>query len=646
MAQSQNTVKANNSLDSTNIENELLKKLTSEIIYMGNNTQIEKQKLTSAIDKVSGEELEKTNSFNPANSLYGLLPGLMVLQNGGDALNRDPNIFIRGLNTLNNNSILVLVDGIETDLGYLNTQSIESVEVLKDASALAIYGQRGANGVLLVTTKSGIPQKMDVNVSFENGITTPVGYPDFLDASGYAQAFNQARQYDGLTQMYSAADIQAYKNGSSPTFNPNVNWIKESMRGSGRTLNLNTSFRGGGENVLYYAAINYQAEDGLYRDRELEEYATQSKYDRVNFVTNLDVKLTPTTQLIARLSGAVDEDYSTSSSDGAIMNAIYRTPANAFLVINYNERWGGTSLYRDNPVAMINSTGYSKTQGTTIAVTGTLKQDLNSLVKGLSGELSIRHNNRATSLDGQTKNYQYEELSFNKTTMDTISQLFGENSVLNPYSNNGFISRYTNFSAKLNYDKHIEDHDFNSFIVFTQDKYVQGGQYNTYLRQNIAGKIHYGYQDKYLADITVSYAGSSVLPKDRFEFYPAVSAAWVISEEDFIHDDAWIQYLKLRGSFGYAGSDRIQQNTEDQSYGGVGNYYFTNNNNSAWSTGEGLLGGDPKMEKAMMSNFGVDVNFFKKLNLTLDAFYNKRTNILVSSDGQTSNILGVGRAHV
>ncbi len=641
-AQGQILTTANINQDSTALKNELVQKLVSETIHMGNNTHTEKQKITSAINKISGKELEKTNSFNPTNSLYGLLPGLMVLQNGGDALNRDPNVFIRGLNTVNNNSILVLVDGIETDLGYLNTQSIESVEVLKDAAALAIYGHRGANGVLLVTTKRGKSQAMEVSVTFQNGITTAVGYPDFLDARGYAQAVNQARLNDGLTPLYSAAAIQAYGDGSSPTFNPNVNWIDESLRGSGSTLNLNTSFRGGSENVLYYAAINYQAEDGIYKDRGLEEYATQSKYDRVNFVTNLDINLTPTTKLIARVFGALDEDYSTATPDGNIFYAIYNTPANAFPVRNYNNIYGGTNIYGNNPVAMINSTGFTKTQGTTIAVSGTLQQDLNRILEGLSGELNIRHNNRATSFDGQRKNYLYEELIRNETTLDTISQLFGEDSDLNPNGGNGFISRYTNFSARLNYDKQINDHDFNSFAMFTQEKFVGRGQYTTYLRQNFAGKIHYGYQDKYLLDLVLSYAGSSVLPKDRFEFYPAVSAAWVISEEAFVKDDAWIQYLKLRGSFGYAGSDRIQLNTEDQSYGGVGGYYFTSNNTFAGSTGEGRLAGDPKMERAMMANLGLDVNLFKKLNIMADVFYNKRTNILVSADGQTSNILGVG----
>ncbi|GAA4299065.1 SusC/RagA family TonB-linked outer membrane protein [Aestuariibaculum suncheonense] len=641
MAQNQNV--AITKQDSTAIKNQLLNTLVSETIETGNNEQLSKQHLTSAINKVSGKELEKTLSFNPANSLYGLLPGLTVLQNGGSAGFRNPNLYVRGLNSLNSNAVLVLVDGVETDISTIATLSIESVEVLKDAAALAIYGHRGANGVLLVTTKQGIPQKMDVNVNYQNGITTAVGHPDFLDASGYAQAFNQARLNDGLTPLYSQSDIQAYANGSSPTFHPNVNWVDEALRGSGTKMNFNTSFRGGSDKVLYYAAINYQAENGLYDDKGLEEYETQIKYDRVNFRTNLNIDLTSTTDLVARVYGSIDELYEPGSGNGGgIISAIYNTPANAYPVVNYNGRWGGTNLYGNNPVALINSTGYRKNQGTAIGINATLKQDLAAVTKGLSGELTLRHHNQATSTDGQTKDFLYEELTQNATTMDTISQLYGEDSALSAFSGNGFTERFTSFMGKFNYDKQINDNTINSFVMFNQDKYVGRGQYTTFLRQNLAANIHYGYKDKYLADLTVSYAGSSVLPKDRFEFYPAVSAAWVVSEEDFIADDSWVQYLKLRGSFGYAGSDRIQLNTEDQSYSGVGSYLFTQNNSTAGSIAEGRLGGNPKMERAMMANAGLDVNFFKKLNLSVDAFYNRRTNILVSTGGLTSDVIGVG----
>ncbi|MCM5664044.1 SusC/RagA family TonB-linked outer membrane protein [Galbibacter mesophilus] len=637
VAQTTNTVKQYFSEEG----NKLIEQLSSDTIYLGNNNQLKKQEVTGAIDKVSGKELQKTNSFNPANSLYGLLPGLTVLQNQGVTGSRNPSIFIRGLNTLNNNVPLVLVDGVETDITYLNTLSIESVEVLKDAAALAIYGQRGANGVLLVTTKTGIKQKMDVNIWFENGLTSATQLPDFLNAGDYANAVNTARKYDGLQPLYSAVDIQGYRNGGSNDFYPNVDWLGETLRSTGTKTNFNASFRGGSDKLLYYAALGYQAEDGLFDDKGMEPYATNVKYDRVNFRTNLDVDLTPTTLLKMGVFGAIDELYTPGSGAGAVMNAIYNTPSNAFPVINSNGNWGGTNIYGNNPVAMVNSTGYSKDQGTIIGVNGLLNQNLDGILKGLSAELSIGHNNRATSFDGQRKSYRYEDLDYNEMTMDTISQIFDEDSNLEPYSGNGYTAKFTRFYGKVKYDRQTDTHSFNTFAMYSQEKFVGRGQYTTFLRQNIAGNFHYDFKDKYIAEVTLSYAGSSVLPEDRFEFYPAVSAGWVISEEDFVKNDGWLQYLKLRGSFGYAGSDRIVLNTEDQSYSGVGGYNFTANNNTQWSVGEGRLAGNPKMEKAMMGNIGLDLNLFKKLNLVVDGFYNKRTNILVSTDGQLTSLIGV-----
>lgn len=623
----------------------LIEQFTSETIYLGNNEQKDKREVTSAVSAVSGEELVKTNSMNPANSLYGLLPGLTVLQNGGSASFRDPGMFIRGVNTLNNNSVLVLIDGIEGDIANLSTLSIESVQVLKDAGALAIYGQRGANGVLLVTTKRGLNQKMDVNINLEMGGHQATSLPNFLDAPAYAQAVNEARTYDGLAPLYSTDDIAMYSNGSSPTFYPNVDWQNESLRDMGSQLNLNASFRGGDDKVKYFAELDYRAEDGLYKEFDLEDFSTQLNYDRINFRTNLDVAVTNTTTLRAYVSGGIDETNIPGSSTGSIMNAISNTPANAFPVKNYNGNWGGTSIYGDNPVAMISSTGYNRYQGVDVMLRGTIEQDLSLWLEGLSGELTVGHNTHSTSNDGQTKKYMYEDLQYQEAVddmpADTISQVFGENTALDPYSNYGKVFRYSSFSGKLKYKKQSGDHSVDAFLMYVQDKYVGKGHYTTYLRQNIAGNVHYGYKNKYFGDLTLSYAGASVLTAgDRFSLYPAISGAWVMSEEDFMSDAGAIKYFKWRASFGYAGSDRITQNSEDTNYGGIGQYYFTSNNSGSGSYGEGRLGGNPKTERAMMTNLGFDANFFEKLNVSVDAFYNKRTNILVSSGGRVSDVMG------
>ena len=624
------------------IKSELLLKQTEEPFFLGQDRVMKKNEVTSAINKVSGEELEKTNSINPANSLYGLLPGLTVLQNGGSADSRAPQMLIRGLNTVNNNDILVLIDGVQGDISNLNVQSIESVEVLKDAAALAIYGQRGANGVLLITTKRGLHQQMDVDVNVEYGLHEAVKLPGFLDAAGYARAMNEARYYDGLNPLYSENEIELYENGSSPSLYPNVNWLQEGLRDRGNQMNMNASFIGGDDVVRYYAELDYRAENGLYNDYDIEDFSTQLNYDRINFRTNLDVDLTPTTKLTGLVSGGIDETNLPGRGTGEIMNAIFNTPANAFPVKNYNDNWGGTAIYGNNPAAMISSTGYSRYQGVDVSVKGVIEQDLSLWAEGLSGEISVGHNQHATSIDGQRKNYMYEELRLlDGEPADTLSQTFGEETKLSAHSGHGPVNRFTKFSGRLKYQKQSGDNQIKAFVMYSQEKGVGKWQYSTFLRQNIAGNVHYGFKNKYFADLTLSYAGSSVLPDgDRFYLYPALGAGWVISEEDFMKD-SWIKYLKLRGSFGFAGNDRIAQNSEDQSYGGVGGYFFTDNNNGLGSFGEQRMAGEPKPERAMMSNFGVDANFFERVNLSFDMFYNKRQDILVSTGGKVSGILGV-----
>lgn len=615
---------------------------TEEPIFIGQNRVRNKNEVTSAINKVNGEELGKTNSMNPANSLYGLLPGLTVLQNTGTAGSRNPDLYIRGINTLNNNNILVLVDGIQADITNLSIQSIESVEVLKDAAALAVYGQRGANGVLLIKTKRGVHQKMDVNVDLEYGLLEPTQLPAFLDAAGYARAINEARYYDGLTPLYSEDDIAMYEDGASPSFFPNVDWLQESLRDRGDQMNLNLSFLGGDDVVRYYAELDYRAENGLYNEYDLEEFSTQLKYDRINFRTNLDLALTPTTNLTGLVSGGIDETNFPGTSTDDIFRAMFHTPAAAFPVKNYNDNWGGTSVYGNNPAAMISSTGYSRYQGVDVSVYGILEQDLSLWTEGLSAELTVGHIHHATSIDGQSRNYMYEELRLSEgEPLDTLSQTFGQDTKLSANSGHGAVRRFTQFSGMLKYHRNIGDHLLDAFLMYSQEKGVGKWQYSTFTRQNIAGNIHYGYKNRYFADLTLSYAGSSVLPAgDRFYLYPAVSAGWVISEEDFMNN-SWVQYLKLRGSFGFAGNDRITQNTEDQSYGGVGAYFFTDNNNQTGSFGEGRMAGDPRPERAMMSNVGVDVSIIERLNFSMDMFYNKRTDILVSTEGKISGVLGV-----
>lgn len=613
--------------------------IKNQLIYYGNNVVRNKISSTSAISKVSGDKLRQINSINPGNSMFGLLPGLTVMGNS--------HYFIRGINSMNSNSIVTLIDGVESNISSINVNDIENVEVLKDAAALAIYGQRAANSILLITTRQGQKQKMNVSLNMEMGIIQPTELPDFYDAYKYANAVNTARRLDGETDvLYNEMALQAYKDGSSPYFYPNIDWLDETLRNNGYQSNIDVSFRGGGNKVSYFCSLDYRSRDGLYKDFDYEDFSTQQSYDRVSYRANLDIDLSSTTKLKVWAAGNIEETNTPGEETEDIFKAIYKTPANAMPIKYYDNNWGGTSIYGNNPVAMISSTGYNRFQGNRIFLKTYLSQDLSTITKGLSADFSIAHHNFFYSSDSQTKKYKYEQLvqefDASGVVTDTISRKYGDNSGFKQKTGIQSLARHTSFSGKINYDISLGNNKINSFLLYNENKTVSRGQYKTFITRNIAGNVHFGHKNKYFADVTLSYSGTNVLPKEnRFSFYPAVSAAWVISNEDFMSNSSFINFLKLRASWGYAGNNRIRQNTEDTSYGKIGSYYFTDNNTSFGTYGEKMLGGNPKTELAMMSNVGLEINLLKKFNIIADVFYNKRTNILVPSKNVISGVLGV-----
>ncbi|TLX71369.1 SusC/RagA family TonB-linked outer membrane protein [Labilibacter sediminis] len=613
-------------------------------VGLGDKQKIEE--VSSAINTVYADEL-KNSVINPENTLYGQLAGLTVLQNGGAPWSRRPDMFIRGAS-----NILVLIDGVERPLSSIIVDDIESISVLKDASALAIYGQRGANGAIVVKTKRGEYETFSVDASYQYGLNTPTRLPKMLDAYSYAQAVNEASALDGNPFIYSPWDLDDYKTGNQPYFRPNVDWMDEALKDFGTSTNFNTQFRGGGKGIRYFSSINYQTEKGLFDQTNLDDrYDSELKYSRFNIRANVDADITSSTLVSVNISASMNNRKYPGAGVSNIMSAIYHTPSAAYPIKTINGNWGGTDIYGNNPIALLSATGFRNDFHREILGDLTIKQDLDKLVKGLSAEATVAYDNSAIFYEGQTKTYAYESVDIirdEQTGMitDTISTFYGLENDLEVYDG-GHTSlsqwRRGTLRTKLNYEKSWGRSDLNTSLLYTQDKYVGDTQYNTFLHQNIAAYGHYAYDGKYIADVTLTYAGSSNLPDgDRFGFFPAVSGAWVMSEEAFMDNNQVFDLFKVRGSFGITGSDLIPPNLYDQQFVNGGTYYFTNN----YQSNKGLRGGrlattDLTYEKSIKSNLGVDMMMFGKLNLSLDAFYNKSTDILASTSGIISDIIGV-----
>jgi TonB-linked SusC/RagA family outer membrane protein len=620
----------------------------SVLLDMGYRQSVLQNELDASISTIGADQLAKSSALNSENALYGLLPGLAVMQNGGVAGSQSPDMFIRGKGTMNNANILVLVDGFERPLSSISIPEIERITVLKDAAALAVYGQRGANGVLLVTTKRGENLALKVDISFESGLNQAFRLPEFYDANAYATAFNEARANDGLTARYTNDELAAFKSGGSPQLYPNVNWFDQVLRNYGSNANFNASFTGGTKNVKYFTILNYQKENGLFDHGDVNAYSTQAEYSRFNFRSNLDIELTRNTHFKINVAGNIYNMNRPGTVANDIFDAMYSIPSAAFPVKTLNNKWGGTVIYNNNPMALLTGTGYATTHSRTLLFDASLKQNFDKYLKGLSGEVALSYDNSATYWDGKTKKFEYQttQIQRDATTgaiADTIYTTYGQETSLSPFSSLGSQWRHSNFWGKLNYFTSRGQSSLNAMLLYQQDKATNNGQYHTFLHQSMIGSARYSYADKYFAALTVSFSGSSVLPQnERFGLFPAVSGAWLLNKESFLANSNAVRLLKLRASWGITGNDLMSPNLYDQGYYSNTGYYFTSNNTAQGGYYEGRLATQQlTYEKSYKTNVGVDANLYEKLAASLDVYYDKRNDILISTNGIISDVLGV-----
>lgn len=609
---------------------------------------------TFAISTVNGDDLLKSATISPANTLYGRLNGLTVLQNGGygGTGETDPKMYIRGMGTLNDNSMLVLVDGLERPLSSLVTEEIESVSVLKDAASLALYGLRGANGVLLVKTKRGEIGRSKINVSYHHTFTTPFRMPKFANAATYAEAVNEGRTNEGLSALYNEQEINAYRSGKYPTLFPDVNWVKETLRDVGARDQVNLTASGGNEKVRYFALINFAADRGLIKNANMNDgYTSQLTNSTMNVRTNLDMRLTSTTQMSVNLMGKLREmNRPGAVTDANLMYSLYNLPANAYPVKTDNGTWGGGAqgLYPLNPVAQSSSTGYAMAHARGLYADMELVQNLDVLTKGLKARFRIGFDAFSESWDSRSKQYLYEATSVKLDPSGVpgtpIYTQYGKDMTELSFSTQlGGQSRHSNLQFGLDYEKNFSQGYLSTFLLYKQDKQVEIGQFNTFMHQDIVAGVHYTLANRYFFDLSMSASGTSRLPKDqRWGFFPAVLVAWNITNESFMRDISWVNQLKLRASYGLTGNDRITPNLNRYYFQGGSGFVFGNDyNKSIGGLMEGPLASRyVTYEKTSKLNVGLDTRLFNLLTLNIDAFYDQTYDIMVSTQGVASGMLG------
>lgn len=627
------------------------------VVNIGGAVRVTSNEASSAVGVATAEDLSKFFAINPENALFGQIPGLTVLQNGGNWWAQSPTLRVRGQANLDNTSApLILIDGFERSISTLTLNEIESVSVLKDAGATAIYGQRGANGVILVTTKRGGGEGMKVDFSYERSTNQAFRMPEMLDAYGYANAMNEALALDGQDYLYSREQLDAYKNGTYPEYYPNVNWFDEVLRSSGYVDDVNATFRGGKGRTRYFVSLNYLGGEGLLKQDRLGDvnYSTQLKYNRANIRTNLDIEVTKSTMmrfnLAGRISGTNRPGYSTADN---LFSLLYDTPSNAYPVQYEDGKWGGTPIHAWNPVANVNESGFATSHERTFYADLTIEQDLSALLEGLKVSAAVSFDNNVTYWDQKTKNYAYVYRTadideINGVLYNFTSEEYRENTSLSFNTSFGGQNRHANGIIKANYDQEWDKHKLNAMVFLHADNEIGLGINNTYHRINYAGSFQYAYDGKYLANLSMSYNGNNILPEEnRFNFYPALSLGWVASNENFLKESNSITFLKIRASAGLSGLEPNQWHLHRTSFGGGTNYYYEDNNSSTSGLQENRRANpDIYPEKSFMSNVGIDAVLFKHLSLNADAFYERRSNILVSESNSVSRVIGIAATDV
>lgn len=635
---------------------------SSEKVNYGFGLQQTNAESTGAVSTVYAENIDKSSAFSIGNSLYGNVLGLTNMQSTGVVWEQMPSMYIRGLKTLNDkNGILLVVDGLERDnnwqaLKYITPEEVESVSVLRDAAALALYGYRGVNGVVNIVTKRGKYNSREINFSYDHAFNYMTRKPEMADAYTYASAMNEALTNDGKQVRYSQNELNAFKNGTSPYLYPNVNWWEEVFRDRGASDIATLSFRGGSTKMRYYTMMNLQNNRGFIKNFDTNaDYSTQEKYSKANFRTNLDIDLSPKTKMQANIMGILNEFSRPGMGSDNLITKLYQLPSAAFPIRTESGLWGGNTTWGENwnPAALTEGRAYSKGHTRGLYADMSLRQDLSSLTKGLGASVRIGYDNLASYWENHTKGYKYGMAS--ATSWNNGQPVAGEevtggkDTEMSGDSKLDWQYRAFNFQMNVDWQRQFGAHSLYSMLLYTYKYDNVKGVNNTFYRQNAGWYTHYGFKNRYFADFTLMASASNLLaPDHRWNVSPTVGLAWLISNEEFMQSQNVVDFLKLRASFGMLNTDNILANGYWNETVSESNGYPINNNfggDGGWHEGR-LASVNGTTEKAYKYNAGVDATLFKGLTLTVDGFYERRSDIWVSSAGQNSAVLGATSPYV
>ncbi len=673
-----------------------------EVVVVGYGTQ-KKETVTGAVSALKGKDIVKSPAVDMSNSLAGRLPGLVVIQTSGEPGNDGARINIRGINTLGNSSPLVVIDGIpdrDGGLGRLSPLDIESISILKDASA-AIYGARAANGVILITTKRGASGKPIIDYSFNQGWAQPTVVPEMANAVEYATIMNEISIFSSVTDpgewadawdaimttgeytsplssaeagkttfaRYSPEAIRLHGEGSDPWGYPDTDWFGDAFKTWSPQSRHNLSIRGGNDDFKYFTSVGFVDQDAYYKN-------SATRYKQYNLRVNLDANINEYIKTkVGVMARREDRNYPTESA-GAIFRMLMRGRPTEPEVWP-NGKPGPDIENGQNPyVITTNATGYVDNPQDLIQVNGSV--DLtNPWVEGLKLTLSAaidKNNNFIKEWQTPWELYYWDRVSYESDGVTPLLEPAVRSNFTDPRLTQGMgTTLNTNYTAMLNYDKSFGDHTINLLAGVTREKFSgnffyafrrnfispavdqlfvggtenqdNGGTAYERPRMGYYGRAQYNYKEKYLAEFIWRYDGSYIFPEEgRFGFFPGFLVGWNVSNEDWFNVPG-LDYLKVRASYGQMGNDQVFFQGALQEFAYLSTYSFgeypINSQVQATLFEQVIANPNFTWERANNWNGGIDATLFGRLDFSLEYFYNYRSQILIQETGSTPSSSGI-----
>ena len=647
--------------------------LLEDVVVVGYGVQ-KKESVVGAISQVTGEKLQQAGGVtNVGEALQGRLPGVTTISSSGLPGETDPLIFIRGQSSWNGGGQpLILVDGVERSMGDIDVNEIDQISVLKDASATAVFGVKGANGVILITTKRGTTGKAKLSISANTSIKMVSKLPTKLDSYGGIQVTNEAimrelmyspSSWNKIVPMQIADKFRNPATLEESYIYPNVDWEDLILKDFATDTRVNMSVRGGADFVKYFGSLSFQSTRDIFdggRYPNNKGYESEYRYDRFNYRTNLDFDITNTTKFSINLSGHFGVQEKPKDDLRVVLNSLYSLAPSVYYPVFPDGKFGmdeSGAWDLTNPFIRLTSAGYNTYNKIQVNSDFVLEQKLNFITEGLKIKAKLSYDNNMTTQQtlSDTGNNPYENVIYRLYDIDgneTIESSDGVNDfdfVIQPWNlgtNNiqdGSRMRRLNYELSLNYNKiFAKKHNTSALFLFKREEYAIGNMFPRF-REDWVSRLTYNYDSRYFMDVSGAYNGSEKFGEGyRFELFPSVALGWVISNEPFMSDYNWLTKLKLRGSYGLVGDDNFSGRWKYMTQWGSGGSTdlvpssFGSNSPYIWYSEDVLGNPDLQWETAIKSNIGIEVSFWENMiTADFDYFTEDRDNILIPGSSRS-----------